>query len=200
MASDDVKYDKLLKIQTAGRDTGSTDQYRYPYEPTPYSVLNRLAESGYITRENTLLDFGAGKGRVGFYLSHHTGCSSVGIEYDKKIYEAAQANRKKAPSGKKTTFVLGDARQYKIPRNADRCFFFNPFSVEVLASVLEHIFQSAQAHPRKLLLFFYYPEEEYLAYLRAIHGVKQLDSIDCRDLFPDDNPREQIAVFELIKP
>ena len=36
-----------MKIKTSGRDDSRSDQYRYPYEPTPYSVLERLAGSGY---------------------------------------------------------------------------------------------------------------------------------------------------------
>ena len=41
----DLKWDKLLNIRTTGRDDSRADQYRYPYEPTPYSVLERLAVS-----------------------------------------------------------------------------------------------------------------------------------------------------------
>ena len=33
------------------------NQYRYPYEPTPYSVLERLANSSYIRKDNTLIDY-----------------------------------------------------------------------------------------------------------------------------------------------
>ena len=31
------RWDKLLNIRTMGRDDTHADQYRYPYEPTPYS-------------------------------------------------------------------------------------------------------------------------------------------------------------------
>ncbi len=37
-----------------------------PYEPTPYAVLKRLAESGRITAGNVVADYGCGKGRVVF--------------------------------------------------------------------------------------------------------------------------------------
>ena len=36
-------WDKLLQIHTCGRDDTHADQYHHPYEPTPYSVLERLA-------------------------------------------------------------------------------------------------------------------------------------------------------------
>ena len=42
------QWDKLLKIKTTGRDDSRSDQYRYPYEPTQYLVLERLANSGLI--------------------------------------------------------------------------------------------------------------------------------------------------------
>ena len=41
----ETKWDKLLKIKTGGRDDSHSDQYRFPYEPTPYRVLERLVNS-----------------------------------------------------------------------------------------------------------------------------------------------------------
>ena len=83
----EVRWARLLRIKTAGRDDSSADQYRYPYEPTPYSVLERLAGSGWIRKGNILLDYGCGKGRVGLFLSCQTRCRSIGVEYDPRIYE-----------------------------------------------------------------------------------------------------------------
>lgn len=39
--------------------------------PTSYMVLERLANSGLIRKNNTLIDYGTEKGRVCFYLSYH---------------------------------------------------------------------------------------------------------------------------------
>ena len=71
------QWDKKLKIHTTGRLDGHADQYHYPYEPTPYVVLERLAESGYLKKENILVDYGCGKGRVGFFLHYAVGCTSL---------------------------------------------------------------------------------------------------------------------------
>ena len=76
----EARWDKLLRIRTMGRDDSGADQYRYPYEPTPSCVLERLANSGWIRKGNTLLDYGCGKGRVDFFLSYQTRCKSIGIE------------------------------------------------------------------------------------------------------------------------
>ena len=43
-------WDNMLRIHTSGRDDSHADQYRYPYEPTPYCVLERLANSGWIRK------------------------------------------------------------------------------------------------------------------------------------------------------
>ena len=40
------QWDKKLNISTCGRDDSASDEHHHPYEPTPYSVLERLAESG----------------------------------------------------------------------------------------------------------------------------------------------------------
>ena len=105
-----LQWDKLLRIKTTGRDDSMADQYRYPYEPTPYSVLERLAGSGYISKRNVLLDYGCGKGRVDFYLSYQTRCRTMGIEYDPRMYERALSNQQTAVSGRESFLRFGKCR------------------------------------------------------------------------------------------
>lgn len=80
------EWDKLLQIKTAGRDETNADAYHHPYEPTPYCVLERLIESGLIGKTDVVLDYGCGKGRVGFFLSYRLKARVIGIEYDDRIY------------------------------------------------------------------------------------------------------------------
>lgn len=192
----ETRWDKLLHIKTTGRDDSRADQYRYPYEPTPYSVLERLANSGYITKKNTLVDYGCGKGRVDFFLSYQTRCKSIGIEYDDRIYAGIIENKKSAVSGSRTEFVLGSAEEYEVPEEADRFYFFNPFSVTLLRKVMNKIEESYYKNPREILFFFYYPSDEYVAYLMTKERVFFADEIDCRDLFEGDNKREKVLIFE----
>lgn len=197
MDQNEVRWDKLLKIKTTGRDDSNSDQFKYPYEPTPYSVLERLANSGEIRKKNVVLDYGCGKGRVGFFLSYQTRCSSIGIEYDSRIFQVAEDNRKTAVSGGRVSFYMQDARVYTVPEEVDRCFFFNPFSVELLRGVMMRILESWYEAPREILLFFYYPSEEYVSYLMTVPELTFYDEIDCGDLFPGDDPREKILIFSL---
>lgn len=191
------KWDKLLKIKTSGRDDTQADQYRYPYEPTPYSVLERLANTGYIRKGNTLLDYGCGKGRVDYFLSYQTRCHSIGIEYDERIYKKAMENQATAVSGNRVQIEMENAEWFIIPKDVDRIYFFNPFALEILRKVMHRILDSYYESPRKLQLFFYYPSDEYVSYLMTVGELMFLDEVDCRDLFAGNDRRERIIVFEL---
>lgn len=195
MSMDEDKWDRLLKIRTAGRDDSQADQYRYPYEPTPYSVLERLANSGYIRKRNTLLDYGCGKGRVDFFLAWQTGCRTIGVEYDERIFEKARDNARTAARAERTAFELADAEYFPVPEQVDRIYFFNPFSLEILRKVMGRVRESWYGSPREILLFFYYPSDEYISYLMTVEELDFLDEIDCRDLFPGRDMRERIMVF-----
>lgn len=191
----EITWDKRLQIETTGRDDLNADEYRYPYEPTPYAVLERLVGSELIAENHVMLDYGCGKGRVDFFVAHQTGASTIGIEYDARIYETAMENRKTAASAMKTEFVPVRAETYEVPKEVDRCYFFNPFSVEILRKVMARIIASYYARPRELFLFFYYPSDEYVSYLMTVDELEFYDEIYCGDLFDGNDARERILIF-----
>lgn len=190
------QWDKKLKIHTTGRDDSHEDEYHYPYEPTPYSVLERLSKSGYINHDNEVIDFGCGKGRVGFFLNHELRCSVIGLEYDEKIYKQAKKNQETFARKQGIKIVCASAEEYEI-ECADCFYFFNPFSVEILRAVMGKIRDSYYQDPREMKLFFYYPNDEYLSYLMTEDLLMFEDEIDCRDLFEGENEREKILIFEV---
>ncbi len=192
----EAQWDKKLKIQTTGRDDYHEDEYHYPYEPTPYSVLKRLTESGYIDKNCYVIDYGCGKGRVGFFLNHQLGCHVTGIEYEERIYKQAIENLDTYGNNKNIEFLCINAEEYKV-KNADSFYFFNPFSVEILKSVLGKILESYYENPRNMQLFFYYPNDEYLSCLMTAPELMFVDEIDCQDLFEGKNGRERILIFEI---
>ena len=196
-SSNENSWDKILQIKTVGRDDTNSDEYRYPYEPTPYSVLERLAATDLFGKDDVVLDYGCGKGRVGFFLSYRTQAKSIGIEYDKGIYQSALENQKTAHKRAKADFVLTRAEEYEVPPEVNRCYFFNPFSVEILQKVMARIIDSYYADPREILLFFYYPSDEFMCYLMTLDELEFYDEIECGDLFEVNDSRERIMVFEL---
>lgn len=197
MANHENNWDKLLQIQTCGRDETKADEYHHPYEPTPYTVLERLVTSGLITQADAVLDYGCGKGRVGFFLSYRTKAKTIGIEYDDRILDIALENQKSTISRVKPDFVLTRAEEYEVPPHVNRCYFFNPFSVEILRKVMARIIESHYEHPRELFLFFYYPSDEYISYLMTVDELEFYDEIECDDLFEGHDMRERIMIFQL---
>ena len=117
------QWEKKLKINTTGRDASHADAYRYPYEPTPYSVLERLADSGFLGPDNIVVDYGCGRGRVGFFLSYRVGCRSIGIEYDGVVYAQAVENRRTF-TGKVPVELICD-RAEAVSVEGANCFYFS---------------------------------------------------------------------------
>jgi hypothetical protein len=147
----------------------------------------------------------------------------VGIEYDEKICAKAKENLKSYVCGAsvgvqhvgkgnasarvkplskgdvlgKVEFVCQDAKDFQV-QAADCFYFFNPFSLEILQSVLGRILESYYEAPRSMQLFFYYPADEYVAYLMTREELLFVDEIDCSDLFAGENMRERILIFEIV--
>lgn len=193
----DKYWDKTLGIRTTGRDDSRSNHICYPYEPTDYKVLERLATYGYIKKRDCLLDYGCGKGRVSFFMAYQTGCHTIGIEYDERLLERAERNKAKALAGGRTRFLEMNAAQFEVPLEANRAFFFNPFAVSVLGGVLEQILISYEVTPRDIRLFFYYPSPEYDAFLKAHPRLELVEEIPCYDLFEEGNARERIDIYRV---
>ena len=197
MTENENNWDKRLQIHTTGRDETNADAYHHPYEPTPYRVLERLANSGLVEKDDVVLDYGCGKGRVGFFLCHETKANTIGIEYDGRIYRDALENKRCSGSKRTPEFVLTRAEEYAVPAEVNRCYFFNPFSVEILHKVMARILESYYEDPREVFLLFYYPSDEYIASLMSVEELEFYDEIECDDLFEGKDPRERILIFQL---
>ena len=188
------EWDRRLRIRTIGREDESDPNYS-PYEPTPYAVLQRLADSGCLRRRNRLLDYGCGKGRVAFFMASVVGCRVTGIDKSQKLIDIANENRRATRLGDRVTLCCCLAEQYDI-RDEDAFFFFNPFSEKVFAGVLRRIVRSGLERPRPLTVACYYPSDEYMQCLGGVPELAPVADIDCNDLFGGrHNPRERIVIY-----
>jgi len=191
-------WEKKLNISTCAAAYEKDDANHNRYEPTPYAVLERLAESGWLENGDILVDYGCGKGRVGFFLNYALGIRAVGVEYNPGIHCAAALNAAsyiRSANGS-VSFVCESAENYEI-NNADCFYFFNPFSAKILKTVIGKIIASYFEKPRRMRLFFYYPTDEYLDCLMSEEALEVEGEIDCRDLFHNDDPRERILIFKI---
>ena len=190
----DQKWDRKLGIRTGGRDASLGDEHHLPYEPTPYAVLERLAASGWIGRENLLLDYGCGKGRVSLFFHRAVGCRTMGIDFNPAMTGEAERNRMAMGAAETVLFLTENAARFTPPAAADRFYFFNPFSLDTLQSCLARIEESRYDAPRPVRLIFYYPSDRYLRFLMNEDGLTLTDEIDLSDLFPGDR-RERLLCF-----
>ncbi len=194
------EWDRRLNIHTSGRDASSEDENRFPYEPTPYSVLERLSESGLIQPDSHVMDYGSGKGRIAFFLKHKIGCRVTGVEFNPLFVQTAEENlRTFAENPDGITFIPENAEDCVVPDDADVSYFFNPFSEKILLSVIGRITESLYRQPRNMKLLFYYPSDEYVSALMMCEELQFEDEIDCSDLFPGKDRRERILIFSTVR-
>ena len=192
----EVEMDRFLKIKTNGRDDTNSNFINYPYEATPYVVLQALANSGYISKKDKIIDFGCGKGRVSFFLAYLTKAKIIGIEYDERLYERALENHKRCIYSNKVELVNCNAKDYIIPLDVTGLYFFNPFSVEILKDVLENARQSKIDNGHDIKLFFYYISSEFTKLLED-EKIELIDTIECYDYFDVFNEREVIKIYKI---
>ncbi|MGN1030395.1 MAG: class I SAM-dependent methyltransferase [Butyricicoccaceae bacterium] len=164
------EYEQLLNIATTGVQTDDKDTYyEHRYEPTEYRVLELIRSAELVHSHDCVVDYGCGKGRLGFFLSHFLGCQTKGIEKNERYFRAAEQNRyayqQKYGKNDRITFIQCDALQYPIQRE-DSCFyFFNPFSIEIFRTVIWRIEEAVERQGIAPTLLLYYPAQEYLDFL-----------------------------------
>lgn len=192
----EVELDRFLKIKTNGRDDSNSNFINYPYEATPYVVLQELANSGYICKKDKIIDYGCGKGRVSYYLAYSVKSQMIGVEYDPRLYNSALENKKTALSQNRVEFFNIDAKEFKVSNDITGAYFFNPFSVEILKEVLKNIRESLKQTPREFKLFFYYISNEFIEFLEK-ENIELHEIIDCAQYFSDAKSRENISIYKI---
>ena len=192
------EWDRRLGIRTIGRED-ERSAVSMPYEPTPYPVLARLAEGGFISARDHLIDYGCGKGRAVFFLAEAAGCRATGVDHSDSLIRAARENALSFPHPGRVAFVCGRAEKFE-PRDAGAAFFFNPFSETVFASVLRRLARQAAEAARPVTVICYYPSPAYERCLSDTEGAALVAEIGCGDLFSRRDPRERLIVWRLTPP
>lgn len=187
--------EEQFNIDTCGRDDSREDGNHRAYEPTPYDILDLLIDSGFISKNDQVVDMGSGKGRVAIYLSNQVGCKVTGIEYDERMFMYAMDNLKNTVMDNDVRFLNEGAENYHVSDDDTVFFFFNPFSTIILETVLSNIEKSYYEKNREIKLVFYYPSLEYVGILTTKDYLDFYDEIDCSHLYKDSKGRECIMIF-----
>lgn len=195
----DKLWDDKLKIFTSISDHSEEDDSNYGYDPTPYIVLEEMLKTGLLDEDDVLVDYGCGKGRLGFFLHNQTGCRVIGLDHSKRMIKKANKNLENYGSCDEIQFIHTKAEEYLPDENANRFYFFNPFSSKVFSKVLKNIQESYEKNPREIIIFFYYSTIEYKLYLKTEPRLELIDSMefDGEEVADEGTARLDVFRFKL---
>lgn len=188
-------WDKKLNISTESVDYSDEDNQNYGYDPTPYIVLERLVELDILKKDDVIVDYGCGKGRICFFINSQVGCRIIGIDHSERLLEIARENLESYGNGADIDFVNSKAEDY-VPDGANCFYFFNPFSSHVFQEVLRRIGESYGRNPREILIFFYYSTIEYRLYLPTEPRLKLVESVYFSEDEIDNDTPAKLDVFK----
>jgi SAM-dependent methyltransferase len=143
-----------LEIVSANSDKGIA------YDPCPWRTLRQSLDHISLRPDGfTFVDIGCGKGKVLLSASVLPFTRIVGVEFSRYLCRIAENNVASARFLKRKCFTIEvlclDAVQYNIPDERTIFFFANPFSYEIMNTVLENIVNSYLKVPRQIFLIFY---------------------------------------------
>lgn len=194
--SNEEKWDLKLNINTCVYDYSQEDYQNYGYDPTPYVVLEELVKLDLIKKSDILVDYGCGKGRIGFFLNNNIGCKVIGIDHNKRLIKKADNNLENYGYTDDIEFIYSKAEEYT-PDEANCFYLFNPFSTKIFRQVLRKIEDSKKNNPRDILIFFYYSTIEYKMYLPTEKRLELIQSIEfSEEVIHDVNPA-RLDVYKL---
>lgn len=179
----DFCYDVRLGVETRKTDRLlDNQQLHFNYMPTSYLIINRLFKKYKFQPEDHLVDFGCGKGRVVLLAANHSCPIVTGVEINPNMIRIAEKNVEilLSKKNKNTTILLKseDASKMKISSDMNKFFFFNPFHLKIFIYTINQISKSVQEHPRKILLFFLWPQESTINFMETLEDYKTVESYD----------------------
>lgn len=195
-------YEKLLNINTSGEQKIFNESLHYNrYEPTSYNALEILSNQYKFTAEDSVVDFGCGKGRLNFYINHFSDSTVTGIEMNNFFYKEAIDNKrdylkKHKKKQDRINFLNCFAEEYNINSSDNKFYFFNPFSIQIFMKVIRNILISVEKYERTIDVILYYPSDDYVYFLENNTPFILYTEIRLADLY-DTDPRQVFLVYKL---
>jgi 16S rRNA G966 N2-methylase RsmD len=110
-----------------------------------------------INKNDSILDYGSGKGAVLVTFNDYPFRRIAGIELSETLTEICRSNMKKLKLNHIET-ILGDATKFT-GIDEFTCFYMaNPFVGDIFSAVINNIIASAKRNPRKIRIIYYNPK------------------------------------------
>ncbi len=151
--------ERWLRIQTTGKVDPLTSEGIH-YTPLPYVMVFRMLRQIAPEPEDVFVDIGCGKGRVLCCASRLPMRKVVGIEQNPVLAREAQENVQRVRGARAPVeLITGSAEDYDYA-SATLIYLYNPFNARITERVMERIFASWRAAPRRLQIVYANPVHE----------------------------------------
>jgi SAM-dependent methyltransferase len=176
-AQDDANAHGGQLLSTVKRALGR--QYRRAQRATEHFIFERGLQStwtedvssGYlylarglwrskVSRQDVLLDYGSGRGRMLLAAARYPFGRVIGLELNEADAEFARANAKLAAERlrcRRIDVVVGDATVWPVPDEVTYIYMFNPFWGETFEAMLDRVIESLERRPRPLTIVYANP-------------------------------------------
>lgn len=158
-------YEKLRGVDFSIMNSNYVGEGRLDYEATIWFDRNTVGNwlAGKITRDDSIIDIGCGKGRMLYFFSNFPFRKIGGLEYSQELADVARRNMQVlgmiAGRGREVEIINGDAVTYQNYDDYNYFYLFNPFTDIILRPFLENVKTSRLRRPRKILVIYLNPEQ-----------------------------------------
>ena len=136
---------------------GFPDECGHEYSNSGGLHLVKVLDSLKITQQDSIIDFGSGKGGALITLSNYPFAKITGIELSSDLVAIAKENLRKLKI-RNIDMVVGDATDLTELEGYNYFYFFNPFPANIMRAVVENIETSLIKKPRKVVIIYFNPE------------------------------------------
>ena len=165
-------HDNKFGIKTSGvvevQNQDSVHYATFSYH-TIFQILNHLK----CNKSDIFIDLGCGKGRVLCCAAQFKLGKVIGVELDKKIFEAGEKNILKLKTRITDVEIKNIPAEIFNYQNVNKIFLFNPFGMATLKKVLEKIEISLKESPHKFQIIYVNPIHENL--FKSIGWLSQVE-------------------------
>ena len=183
----ELMFDKMHNVETSTPESAyllsiksKSVEFAIPYEPIQYDIFCRMMRSLSAQIQSfsdyVFIDLGSGKGRALLYAAHWRFASCIGVEFSRDLHLVAKRNISayRLRKGRATAFELhcSDAIQYELPDANIVLFLYNPFTGDVMRSVVNKIERFIEEKHKDIVVLYRNPTCAALFDMRVLSCVE----------------------------
>jgi len=127
------------------------------YSDSGGPTLEKLLTNLKISPQDSIIDFGCGKGGALITFANFPFAKITGIEISAKLVNIAQRNLRKLWIDN-IDIICCNAKEFTALNEYNYVYFFSPFPYPVMQAVIENIKKSLSKNPRRITIIYLNPE------------------------------------------